>query len=111
MSSDDEWIQTPSGRIKRPASEDVPTATTTLLIGDGQRLMVCVARPVLSPDNMDKRGEDRELELVAAFGLTTEGVEGHINALLSASARANPGRNAPCPCGSGKKYKHCHGAS
>jgi preprotein translocase subunit SecA len=21
----------------------------------------------------------------------------------------NPGRNAPCPCGSGKKFKHCHG--
>jgi len=21
-----------------------------------------------------------------------------------------PGRNAPCPCGSGKKYKRCHGA-
>ena len=21
------------------------------------------------------------------------------------------GRNQPCPCGSGKKYKHCHGAS
>ena len=20
-------------------------------------------------------------------------------------------RNAPCPCGSGKKYKHCHGAT
>jgi preprotein translocase subunit SecA len=20
------------------------------------------------------------------------------------------GRNQPCPCGSGKKYKHCHGA-
>jgi preprotein translocase subunit SecA len=19
-------------------------------------------------------------------------------------------RNAPCPCGSGRKYKHCHGA-
>ncbi|MFZ1110741.1 MAG: SEC-C metal-binding domain-containing protein, partial [Rhodomicrobium sp.] len=19
-------------------------------------------------------------------------------------------RNAPCPCGSGKKFKHCHGA-
>jgi hypothetical protein len=19
-------------------------------------------------------------------------------------------RNAPCPCGSGKRYKHCHGA-
>jgi preprotein translocase subunit SecA len=22
---------------------------------------------------------------------------------------AKSGRNAPCPCGSGKKYKHCHG--
>jgi preprotein translocase subunit SecA len=21
------------------------------------------------------------------------------------------GRNEPCPCGSGKKYKHCHGKS
>jgi len=26
-------------------------------------------------------------------------------------AQAGPkvGRNDPCPCGSGKKYKHCHG--
>jgi len=23
---------------------------------------------------------------------------------------AEPGRNDPCPCGSGKKYKKCHGA-
>jgi len=23
---------------------------------------------------------------------------------------AGVGRNAPCPCGTGKKYKHCHGA-
>jgi len=25
-------------------------------------------------------------------------------------AAATPGRNDPCPCGSGKKYKKCHGA-
>ena len=25
-------------------------------------------------------------------------------------AQAKVGRNDPCPCGSGKKYKHCHGA-
>ncbi len=24
---------------------------------------------------------------------------------------ANVGRNDPCPCGSGKKYKHCHGSN
>jgi uncharacterized protein len=23
---------------------------------------------------------------------------------------ADPGRNGPCPCGSGKKFKRCHGA-
>ncbi|MCC0076121.1 MAG: preprotein translocase subunit SecA [Rhodobacter sp.] len=26
------------------------------------------------------------------------------------STWGNPGRNEPCPCGSGKKFKHCHGA-
>jgi uncharacterized protein YecA (UPF0149 family) len=26
------------------------------------------------------------------------------------SAVVNVGRNEPCPCGSGKKYKQCHGA-
>jgi len=25
-------------------------------------------------------------------------------------AETNISRNAPCPCGSGEKYKHCHGA-
>ncbi|MYL02335.1 MAG: hypothetical protein F4013_11765, partial [Gammaproteobacteria bacterium] len=25
-------------------------------------------------------------------------------------ARPRVGRNDPCPCGSGKKYKRCHGA-
>ncbi|MBI1757677.1 MAG: preprotein translocase subunit SecA [Actinobacteria bacterium] len=28
----------------------------------------------------------------------------------SATHSSEPGRNAPCPCGSGKKYKRCHGA-
>ncbi len=29
--------------------------------------------------------------------------------LADGSAVARVGRNEPCPCGSGKKYKHCHG--
>ncbi|MBT3346566.1 MAG: hypothetical protein HN404_26460 [Gemmatimonadetes bacterium] len=43
-------------------------------------------------------------------GLVAAGSEG------SDSAKREPirnepkvGRNQPCPCGSGKKYKHCHG--
>jgi len=27
------------------------------------------------------------------------------------AAGAKVGRNDPCPCGSGKKYKKCHGAA
>jgi preprotein translocase subunit SecA len=32
-------------------------------------------------------------------------------AAMQQPAQAGPriGRNDPCPCGSGKKYKHCHG--
>jgi len=29
--------------------------------------------------------------------------------LLPPGRTARVGRNDPCPCGSGKKYKHCHG--
>jgi len=36
------------------------------------------------------------------------GVETHGEA--AADPFANVGRNAPCPCGSGKKFKQCHGA-
>ena len=28
----------------------------------------------------------------------------------AATPFANVGRNDPCPCGSGKKFKNCHGA-
>ncbi len=30
-------------------------------------------------------------------------------AMAAAGAVPRVGRNDPCPCGSGKKYKHCHG--
>jgi preprotein translocase subunit SecA len=28
---------------------------------------------------------------------------------IAPSNSGKVGRNDPCPCGSGKKYKHCHG--
>lgn len=34
----------------------------------------------------------------------------HLVAVPAAPERAKVGRNDPCPCGSGKKYKKCHGA-
>jgi preprotein translocase subunit SecA len=33
------------------------------------------------------------------------------NAPTAPADWSNVGRNDPCPCGSGKKFKKCHGAS
>ena len=40
----------------------------------------------------------------AARGVAAEGFDENDRATWS-----NPGRNDACPCGSGKKFKHCHG--
>lgn len=36
------------------------------------------------------------------------GLEAAKNAKTLKRAYGKTGRNKPCPCGSGKKYKHCH---
>jgi preprotein translocase subunit SecA len=40
---------------------------------------------------------------------TAPEVQGAGAAALAAAGLARVGRNDPCPCGSGKKFKHCHG--
>jgi preprotein translocase subunit SecA len=46
------------------------------------------------------------------FGQNEEGSPRADGPAAAPFVRALPkvGRNDPCPCGSGKKYKHCHGA-
>ncbi len=39
----------------------------------------------------------------------TGGVETRLDTSTQVAAVPRVGRNEPCPCGSGKKYKHCHG--
>lgn len=59
---------------------------------------------------------DRPLQLIAGL-LRRERPAAEVMALLAreeaafAHALAKAGRNDPCPCGSGRKLKHCHGAS
>jgi preprotein translocase subunit SecA len=58
-----------------------------------------------------------EGEQVAAKGLTSAPKIPEASKLSYSAAELEPNegqnvsRNAPCPCGSGKKYKRCHGAS
>ncbi len=62
---------------------------------------------------MEARGEDLSKVQYTAPTETGE-AQAVANALFSDGPRLNDvprvGRNDPCPCGSGKKYKHCHGA-
>jgi preprotein translocase subunit SecA len=48
-----------------------------------------------------KRREQREMQMVGA---------GTVGTPQQVIRREKVGRNDPCPCGSGKKYKKCHGA-
>ena len=50
---------------------------------------------------VEVRLDEENQRRIAAAGL------GALSAEAAAFARV--GRNDPCPCGSGKKYKHCHG--
>ena len=36
-------------------------------------------------------------------------MKANTNRIEASPARTRPGRNDPCPCGSGKKFKQCHG--
>lgn len=56
----------------------------------------------------DKFGIDRAREDL--WGEYSHGDKGQIEHFLEIVniVRHNPGRNDPCPCGSGKKYKKCH---
>jgi len=53
-------------------------------------------------------------ENVAQMGLLPDGLNAEQRQALPVTALPdgweNTGRNAACPCGSGKKFKHCHGA-
>jgi len=60
-------------------------------------------------------GEDDSADIDAGTrGFITTTIPGMAPAALAGQgnpyADQNISRNAPCPCGSGEKYKHCHGA-
>jgi hypothetical protein len=63
------------------------------------------------PDWEPDEDEDAEADLFDEddpFGEVFEEDEPAKEAPLPARAGPKVGRNDPCPCGSGKKYKHCH---
>jgi len=56
-----------------------------------------------SPEEIERKQRRQEKQMQFQTGNT------QVEAPKPARAGAKVGRNDPCPCGSGKKYKKCHG--
>ena len=68
---------------------------------------------IRSPEDVEEAAPHADVQNVqyqhAGFDETLGEGEARLQPVSPAEAGSKIGRNDPCPCGSGKKYKHCHG--
>ncbi len=100
-----------SAMLDRVRDEVVKTLMT-VRIQSREQVEVEEAEPAL--DNVRYHHSDYDAALSGEDpGIAEDSAQGRAGAAAGAAAgvagAAKVGRNDPCPCGSGKKYKHCHG--
>jgi SEC-C motif len=94
------WLR-PVVTEEAPAPRPVRRARSPLILSGGAETASPFARPAQNP----------------AFGAAQQAKQparvGGDDAAVKTVRHDQPkvGRNDPCPCGSGKKYKKCHGAA
>ncbi|HEY6490353.1 MAG TPA: preprotein translocase subunit SecA [Terracidiphilus sp.] len=99
----------PEPRRVVPAAPPVESAAQSMN-GNGlhpREISIPVRQPSTTIDAIEKefqRKKQRELAVASRAGA------GEASAPQQRHAGEKVGRNDPCPCGSGKKYKKCHGA-
>jgi preprotein translocase subunit SecA len=100
------YAATVGGGSRRPAASEGGQHSAPLLDGDTEEH--APRRMQTSLDDVEKqfqRRKERELEQARRAGA------GVAEAVQQVVRGEKVGRNDPCPCGSGKKYKKCHGAN
>ena len=111
-------IEVPAPQVRReiPAAPPVASADERLLPGDGRggfreaparEVPIHTRAPQTTIDAIEKefaRKKQRELEAAQRAGGAGNGSQP-----TQRRTGEKVGRNDPCPCGSGKKYKKCHG--
>jgi preprotein translocase subunit SecA len=93
-----------------PSAPPVASAARPVAAGDGppREIAIPTRQPATTIDQIEKEfARKKERELAAASR------QGGGDSSEAAQRRTGDkvGRNDPCPCGSGKKYKKCHGAA
>jgi preprotein translocase subunit SecA len=93
-----------------PNAPPVASAARPIAAGDGapREIAIPARPPSTTIDQIEKEfHRKKERELAAASR------QGSGDSSLPTQRRTGEkvGRNDPCPCGSGKKYKKCHGAA
>jgi preprotein translocase subunit SecA len=82
--------------------------------------MIYKMKPVTEPTRMPQAQMVAAKQSAVGMGVRAGAPEGYTGPMAEAAERGEskpkpirvtktPGRNDPCPCGSGKKYKQCHG--
>lgn len=90
-----------------PVSSAAQTPPPSLGLGQGREIPVPTRAPTTTIDALEKefeRKKQRELSAARMAGAASRSEP------AQRLTGAKVGRNDPCPCGSGKKYKKCHGA-
>jgi preprotein translocase subunit SecA len=93
-----------------PAAQDAPPAPREPAMAEEARASGMPGRPL--PARPPRRAEPVAAGAAAGYARSRT-ADGNGAAPRRAAGERAPwdgtGRNAPCPCGSGKKFKHCHG--
>ena len=89
------------GQLLDSVKNDVTRVLMTVRIQSGEQLEQAA-------DAMESKAE-HIANVTYTAPTETGGVETRLDTSTEVAAVPRVGRNEPCPCGSGKKYKHCHG--
>jgi preprotein translocase subunit SecA len=98
----------PAPRRAVPAAPPVASAAHPVTLdAEPREILIPTRQPSTTIDALEKefhRKKQRELEVATRAGA------GESSQPTQRRTGEKVGRNDPCPCGSGKKYKKCHGA-
>jgi len=82
----------------------IPVEQNNGQIREGREQKTDMSRMRVNKEEIDRRGDDYAANENDYYDPSAAGVK-------QEPVKVGPkiGRNDPCPCGSGKKYKQCHG--